>query len=234
MLTIIPHLVNHLIREYQNESAKALCFKISPTVWELLADYDWPGNLHELRGVVWNALIHLRGSVLGPGDMLRAGILTVPQPLKRMAAGAREKPETTPVANPLDVWFNGLTEQAAGRGRIDYDDFKRYAVIRALRDVAGAAVKLKWTEVGGRVGLAGNRAREVLRAIALNAELNADAPSLGGKAEQNQYVKALMTAIEAGKANALRFVDSALRYYTDRLSGPFLCLPPNLGGDVTK
>jgi len=197
----IPHLVNHFIRQYQmgyeqSHEVFPLTRISSSTIWELLADYDWPGNLHELKRVIDSTLTHLRSSVLVTGDLLRAMI----------QVGQQEKADAPP-DNLLDAWYQWIKTRASNGQPIDYDASKKYAVIRAIDEIAAKEPGFQWTTVGKQVGLSGNiasRVKEVIRAIA---------KELKETAETNVLIEKVQ------KGEARDFVLRAIKYYEEKLSG---------------
>jgi len=196
----IPHLVNHFIRQYQRgyeQSRKAFPLtRIYPTVWEWLADDDWPGNLHELKRVVESALTHLSGWVLGLGDLYRA----------MRQVGQQQKTDAPP-DNPLDAWYLWVKNSASSGRPVDYDAFKKYAVIRAIDEIAAKEPGFQWTTVGKQVGFSGNiasRVKEVIRGIAKDLK-------------ETGETNALIERVQKGEARD--FVLRAIKYYGEKLSG---------------
>ena len=71
----VPALVQHFIRKYAEENAKAV-EQIAPDALQVLMDYDWPGNVRELENVIE------RGVVLTTNG--RVGRDLIPEHVKAM------------------------------------------------------------------------------------------------------------------------------------------------------
>ncbi len=65
----IPLLVTHFISGFNKKFGKNI-LEISPVIMETLQDYDWPGNIRELRNVLERAVITNTGSNLRLPDGL--------------------------------------------------------------------------------------------------------------------------------------------------------------------
>lgn len=59
----IPELVEHRVRELNGEMGKNIV-SIEPEVYEMLAGYDWPGNIRELYNRVESAMNYVQGDTL--------------------------------------------------------------------------------------------------------------------------------------------------------------------------
>jgi len=55
----IPQLVYHLIGKFNQEYGRKV-ERVQPQVLEILAQYDWPGNIRELENVLGRAIINMR------------------------------------------------------------------------------------------------------------------------------------------------------------------------------
>ncbi|MFZ1983546.1 MAG: sigma-54 dependent transcriptional regulator [Desulfatitalea sp.] len=61
----IPHLVNHFIKKFSNDSHRVVT-RITPEAMDLLIKYDWPGNVRQLENVIERAF------ALGIDDAIHA------------------------------------------------------------------------------------------------------------------------------------------------------------------
>jgi len=64
----IPVLARHFMKEFAKENNRSVP-EISPEAMEILCGYHWQGNVRELRNVLENAFVFLRGNVLGPDNL---------------------------------------------------------------------------------------------------------------------------------------------------------------------
>ncbi len=72
----IPDIIEYLVQQFALQYGKHAP-RISPSALSLLMDYDWPGNLRELRNVIERAVILNEGDTIMPLDLR----LSVPLPL---------------------------------------------------------------------------------------------------------------------------------------------------------
>lgn len=71
----IPDLVNYFVACFQKEFGKERVF-ISPEIYTILRDYQWPGNMRELQSVVKHALAHAVGSFIAKEHLPQALVNT--------------------------------------------------------------------------------------------------------------------------------------------------------------
>ncbi|MEJ2637969.1 MAG: sigma-54 dependent transcriptional regulator [Desulfosarcinaceae bacterium] len=64
----IPPLVTQIIERF-DESARPRA--VSPEAMDMLVDYDWPGNIRELKSVINKALIFAEADAIRPADLPR-------------------------------------------------------------------------------------------------------------------------------------------------------------------
>jgi transcriptional regulator with PAS, ATPase and Fis domain len=62
----IPLLVNKMIELYGNRHGNV---EISPEVMDILMQYNWPGNIRELRSVITKSLLFADGDTVTPNDL---------------------------------------------------------------------------------------------------------------------------------------------------------------------
>jgi DNA-binding NtrC family response regulator len=63
----IPGLVAHFIRRFAVEENKKIV-GIEPTALDMLANFNWPGNIRQLENAVFRAVVMCDGNCLKPGD----------------------------------------------------------------------------------------------------------------------------------------------------------------------
>lgn len=66
---IVNGIVSEITREIHKEHVKEL----SPSVWKLFREYEWPGNLRELRNVLRMAVVQTRGDMITENDLPEFG-----------------------------------------------------------------------------------------------------------------------------------------------------------------
>ena len=64
----IPLLLAHYLRRFAQENGVAEA-RLSPEALGVLARYDWPGNIRELRNACENLAVLRAGKVVGPADL---------------------------------------------------------------------------------------------------------------------------------------------------------------------
>jgi len=63
----IPGLVTHFIRRFAVEENKKIV-GLEPAALDMLASYNWPGNIRQLENAVFRAVVMCDGECLRPGD----------------------------------------------------------------------------------------------------------------------------------------------------------------------
>ena len=107
--TDIPLLVEHFMRKYSDPRRPK---EMSEAALNILAAYDWPGNVRQLESVIERALLLAEEDVIVPADLpaaVRAGITTMRGPLA------------------LDIPDSG----------IDLDEVERTLILKALEKTEG-------------------------------------------------------------------------------------------------
>lgn len=61
-------LAEHFLQEFSAGGGKS-CWRISPEALQLLEDYQWPGNIRELRNVIERAVVLCDGDYVRPQDL---------------------------------------------------------------------------------------------------------------------------------------------------------------------
>ena len=116
----IPLLVDDFVRQTSEEHDLAPII-ISPEAMAVLLDYDWPGNIRELRNLIESMVVMMPGRTIAPADIppaLRGGAsrLLPSPPLPRGGDGGEEQ-GTRPA---LEFIFRMLLQL-----RMDVEDLKR-------------------------------------------------------------------------------------------------------------
>jgi DNA-binding NtrC family response regulator len=62
----IPLLVDHFLQRSSRQHGRAEAPVFSPTVMRMLCDYEWPGNIRELRNIVERCIVISQGDVIEP------------------------------------------------------------------------------------------------------------------------------------------------------------------------
>ena len=107
--TDVPLLVEHFMRKYADPRHPK---EMSEAALNILAAYDWPGNVRQLESVIERAMLLAEEDVIVPGDLpaaVRAGITTMRGPLA------------------LDIPDSG----------IDLDEVERTLILKALEKTEG-------------------------------------------------------------------------------------------------
>jgi two-component system, NtrC family, nitrogen regulation response regulator NtrX len=115
-LTDLPDLVTHLVARTQPHHGPTF----TNEAVELLATYDWPGNIRELANIVE------RLAILGGGEIDAAMVRQVLPRTSADAEPARRKNDTDPGADPFD---RSLSNRL--------DDYERSLISRALTRSGG-------------------------------------------------------------------------------------------------
>jgi DNA-binding NtrC family response regulator len=129
----LTELVWYFVNQYVRESQRCIT-KLDPIMMEIFANYDWPGNIRQLRNVVRTSLILGVGATLSVADVswLFDGV-----------------PQTTQIATRCDhsslneSWLGGddqadsLSCERSGLGGISLEVIERRAILDTLRQTAG-------------------------------------------------------------------------------------------------
>jgi two-component system nitrogen regulation response regulator NtrX len=120
----IPLLVNHFLQEFSLENGRRIK-TIAPEAVELLAQYEWPGNIRELKNVIERLVImvsehtiraeHIPGSILGKRRINGAAALSGQEgwrPLKE----AKSRFEKQYILNCLKGHGGNITKTAQTLG----------------------------------------------------------------------------------------------------------------------
>ncbi len=91
----LPDLAAHFVQRFAREHGRAAGAEIRADALRALAAYPWPGNIRELRNVIYETLVYKRaGQVILPSDLprrvLTGGMRRGPQPAADRSAIARK------------------------------------------------------------------------------------------------------------------------------------------------
>ena len=114
----IPLLVDHFITQASEEHDRPRVV-VSPDALQILIDYDWPGNVREIKNLVESMVVLSPGSVIRPEDIpaeIRDGRPTTLLPAPLLPAG-RGDAQTAP---ELEFIFRTLLQL-----RIDVEELRR-------------------------------------------------------------------------------------------------------------
>lgn len=65
----IPLLTDHFLRMYAAECQLTRVPKLTADAWDALLEYDWPGNVRDLRNCIAGAVVRRRGRRIGAQDL---------------------------------------------------------------------------------------------------------------------------------------------------------------------
>jgi DNA-binding NtrC family response regulator len=153
----LPALVEHFVaRFYAEEPLAAARGRVSSTTaeaLEALAEYSWPGNIRELRNVLFGALVSKRG-----GDELLLSDL--PQRLLRRGERPQGLVRTSEIARRMDAGQFNL--------RREVEELERAALAEALSRSGGraaGAARLLGDVGRGRASDPGGTVRAMMRRL---------------------------------------------------------------------
>lgn len=63
----IPSLVNHFLQEFSNK--RGILLTLSPDAMQILVNYDFPGNVRELKNIIERASVLAPGPIITPQDL---------------------------------------------------------------------------------------------------------------------------------------------------------------------
>jgi DNA-binding NtrC family response regulator len=111
----IPLLWDFLIRKANESLKKHVLPNLRREVRELLEGHDWPRNIRELENVIFRALVHAKGNIILPGDIIidPAGSAT-----GKETAPAAQQPVGAVHYFPDPAKHGGGRETSAGMARI--------------------------------------------------------------------------------------------------------------------
>ena len=130
----LPELVWHFVNLYAKEAQRRIDV-LDPTMMEIFAKYDWPGNIRQLRNVVLTSLILGAGPVLSLADV--SWLFDELQPLA-------QHPTDSGVRRAECGWNRTgdlPLQSVANVGGISLEQLERQAILETLRQTSGNQTK---------------------------------------------------------------------------------------------
>ncbi len=125
-------LVWHFVNLYARETQRRIT-KLDPSMMAIFAEYQWPGNVRQLRNVVLTSLILGVGSTLSLADV--SWLFDELQP--RTQCNINE-----PVGQPqINTEVGDPTDPPTGVGGVRLADLERQAILETLRQNSGNQTK---------------------------------------------------------------------------------------------
>jgi len=160
----LPELAAHFVQRFAREHGRAAGTGIRADALRALAAYPWPGNIRELRNVIYETLVYKRaGQVLLPSDLPRR-ILT-----GRVPRGPAPAADRATVARKIAGGTMNLQQEIAA--------LERMAIEEALARAGGNAARA--AQLLGRVGRGvardpGGTVRAMMRRLSRGGRRNAN------------------------------------------------------------
>jgi len=138
----LPELVWHFVNLYAKETHRRIG-QLDPTMMEILARYDWPGNIRQLRNVVLTSLILGAGPTLSLADVSWLFDELQPVPQHDTDLGSWTAPTVDCGSRIADS--HGARRQSEisnlrsqdSIGGIPLDELERRAILETLRQTSG-------------------------------------------------------------------------------------------------
>ncbi len=142
----LPDLVWHFVNLYAPQTGRRIK-TIGPVMMEMLANYNWPGNIRQLRNVVITSLVLGVGETLSIADVSWLFDEIIPESVQKEAelAGQLEDLET-------------IGRQNSSLAGLALDQVERQAILDTLRQTAGNR-----TKAAKILGISGRTLREKVR-----------------------------------------------------------------------
>jgi len=140
----LPELVWHFVNLYAKETQRRIA-ELDPAMLRVFANYDWPGNVRQLRNVVLNSLLLGAGPVLSLADV--SWLCDELQPVAREPEQVTRGP--SPVTRVTDhesritghgSWITDQEPRAPVHGAT-LEALERQAILATLRQTAGNQTK---------------------------------------------------------------------------------------------
>jgi DNA-binding NtrC family response regulator len=137
----LPELVWHFVNLYAKETHRHIR-QLDTTMMKILTNYDWPGNIRQLRNVVLTSLTLGVGPVLSLADV--SWLFDELQPLPQHEAGGGLRIsdcgwKEASSANPQSAIINPQSKIALGG--IALEELERQAILETLRQTCGNQTK---------------------------------------------------------------------------------------------
>jgi len=129
----LPELVWHFINQYAHQAQRQIT-DLDPTMMDIFAKYDWPGNVRQLRNVVLTSLILGVGSTLSLADV--SWLFDELQPL------TQPRPNLDTLARAAGTLACDPEPQSqAPIGGVPLADLEKRAILETLHQTSGNQTK---------------------------------------------------------------------------------------------
>jgi DNA-binding NtrC family response regulator len=156
----LPELIWHFVNLYAKEAQRRI-ETLDPTMMEIFAKYQWPGNVRQLRNVVLTSLLLGSGSVLSLADV--SWLFDELQPLTEsrkvtIVENPKSGRETLLSSTPAFLPSMPSADRPMGLGGIPLDEIERRAILDTLRQTSG-----NQTRAAKVLGISDRTLREKIR-----------------------------------------------------------------------
>ena len=103
----IPVLFEHFVREYSTQRGTPAP-SLSPDALEWITEYDWPGNVRQLRNTVERMIVRCRGSVVTAEDLANR---KEPAAVRAASESAAYAPAAEALRTPVDAVYDRMVKQ---------------------------------------------------------------------------------------------------------------------------
>ena len=137
----LPELVWHFVNLYAKETQRRID-ELDLTMMEIFANYDWPGNVRQLRNVVLTSLLLGTGPVLSLADV--SWLFDELQPLAQQHADCRLRIADcglNQASNPNPQSEIRNPQSAMSVGGIPLQELERQAILETLQQTSGNQTK---------------------------------------------------------------------------------------------
>jgi DNA-binding NtrC family response regulator len=131
----LTDLVWHFVNLYAREAQRHIT-KIDPTMMDIFAKYNWPGNVRQLRNVVRTSLILGSGETLSLADV--SWLFDELQPLTQEKTSVYNSSYETHSDAPA---FSCESDNSGGLAGLPLEQVERRAIIDTLRQTGGNQTK---------------------------------------------------------------------------------------------
>ncbi|MEZ6080494.1 MAG: helix-turn-helix domain-containing protein [Pirellulaceae bacterium] len=162
-------LVEYFVGRYANELEKPV-EAVAPAAMELLAAYDWPGNIRELQSVIQRAVLDSTGPMIVPAFL--------PEPLRSRELDKRSSPSATIRQTGCDCGSDDALVQELDKlaqQRLQDNSMNVYQEVVAIAERTAIVAALRatngnLTETARRLGIS----RTTLRAKTSSLDISVD------------------------------------------------------------
>ncbi len=165
----IPDLARHFLARFSLEEGRSHIKSVSPQALQLLASYDWPGNIRQLENAIFRAVVLCEGNELVPDDFPQ--ITASNHRIQEVIM-----PEITPapsIETPDDI--QGSTQLTTDEGDIKELDEIEAEMIRFAIELYNG----KLSEVAKRLGIGRSTLYRRLKELGIEGDKSDDV-AVGG------------------------------------------------------